>query len=65
MRTMAKVTIRNATRQDLIDFIANITQDIPHDNLTTAQLVKKVRECEKRSFKWFGGHVSFEDWANS
>jgi hypothetical protein len=60
---MAKTTIRNAPKPVLLDYIATVTQDWP-DHLTIDQLRRKARECERKSGRWFGGHVSFEDWAN-
>lgn len=64
MKTLNKTTIRNASRRKLLDFIAELDQDYP-DSLTLPELRKRARQCERKSNKWFGGHVSFEEWANS
>ena len=64
MKTLTKTTIRNASKKKLLDFISYLDDDYPED-LPIAELRRKARECERRSHKWFGGHVSFEDWANS
>ncbi len=64
IKHMTKTTIRNATRQELLDFIADMTQDYPYDNITLVELRQRVRECEKKSVGWFGGIVTFEGWIN-
>lgn len=64
MRTITKTTIRNATKQQLLDYIADLSQDLPYDQ-TIEGLRRKAKECENKSRRWFGGKITFEEWADS
>ena len=64
MKTLAKTTIRNAGRRQLLDFISYLDSDYP-DHLTLPELRRKARECENKSRRWFGGKISFSEWVNS
>ncbi len=65
IKNMAKRTIRNATKQELADFVARLTQDIPDTDLSIVTLRMKARECERKSIGWYGTKVTFEEWVNS
>ncbi len=65
IKNMAKTTIRNATKEELADFVARLTQDIPDTDLPVVKLRMKARECERKSISWYGTKVTFEEWVNS
>jgi hypothetical protein len=65
MKTMTKMTIRNATKTQLAEFVADIKQDIPNYGLTYDQLRAKAKECERMSKRWFGETITFEEWASN
>lgn len=64
MRTMAKTTIRNAGKRQLLDYIADLDNDYP-DDLTIGRLRARAKECENKSRRWFGSKITFEEWANN
>ena len=64
MKTIAKITIRNATKRQLADYISDVSKDAPDYNAGLSSLQRKARACEQNCKRWWGERITFEEWAN-